>query len=1105
MAMRARLILAFVVLTAGVLAAQTFRGGILGTVTDSSGAAVADAKVTVTSVETGLSRSLQTDGEGNFHFSELPVGNYTVTATKSGFSTQTLKGVLVAVSADTRADIKLTPGQVQQVVEVNAENPLVDTSSATVGGTIEAQQLESIPVSGRDFTHVMSLVAGATADPAGVSESPGSFGYLSVNGNRGRSNNYLLDGTDMNDGFRNDPAVNEGGVFGVPATILPIDALESIPVISGAEAEYGRNSGGIVNIITKSGTNELHGSVFEYFRNNALDARNYFNARPGAQNSFHNNQFGGSIGGPIWKDHTFFFGAYEGQRERGGLPTSARVPTATDIQNAIDDVGFENPIAANLLAAHVWPAATVMDADGVGTFIGSTNFSNRLDSVIAKVDHHFRDSDVFTARYFFGDSFQSFPLALVGGGGLPGYNTTVPTRVQLVSLSLTHVISPKLLLEIRGGYNRFNEISFEPEDSAFDPTSVGLNTLNGSGDLGLPLISISGFGQIGANTSVPRGRVDTNWQYDTNLSYDRGRHNLKFGYEFRRTFVAGFFDSGYRSKISFASFDDFIAGIPSSGRQAQGFSRRHTHQNNHSFYAQDTFKATRRLTLNFGLRWDYFGVIGEKDGLFSNFNFDPANPMPVLTNQLYPKDYNNFAPRVSFAYDLFGSGKTVVRGGWGVYYDAFSQDFFVGQLPFNTFNAGPAYNGVGPAPVTFDFSPAAEAFTLVACGGNSIPVPNSGGLCTPPVFAQGDFSAADIFTVDQKLRTPYVQNYNFNVEHQLGTNVGFQIGYVGSSGRKLFRFVDLNQLCPPSPTSINCPAVTPPFPFEFINTFQSSASSTYNALQVQLKIRNMHGFNSSVNYTWSHSIDNASDGQDYVPNGSQPDNSYNPAAERANSNFDTRQRFTWTYSYEFPNPQTMKWLLGGWALDGVVSLTTGQPVNVNYLFEGDFNGSGEFFGRPDVVGNPFLGRHLPNTFLNANAFAVPCTWDASIGETGDCVPGTKHFGNLPRNAFAGPNYRDWDFSISKSQKLGERLTMQLRADFFNILNHPNFSNPLLPSFGVDFLNGGLPDANGRGTCLNPINTVCPIPISATPDVGSGNPFLGGGGPRNIQLAVKFTF
>jgi hypothetical protein len=254
----------------------------------------------------------------------------------------------------------------------------------------------------------------------------------------------------------------------------------------------------------------------------------------------------------------------------------------------------------------------------------------------------------------------------------------------------------------------------------------------------------------------------------------------------------------------------------------------------------------------------------------------------------------------------------------------------------------------------------------------------------------------------------------------------------------------------------------------------------------------MHGFNSSVNYTWSHSIDNASDGQDYVPNGSQPDNSYNPAAERANSNFDTRQRFTWTYSYEFPNPQTMKWLLGGWGVDGVVTLASGQPFNVNYLFEDDYNGNGEFFGRPDLIGDPFAGTSLPFKYLNVAAFAVPCNYDS---EAGTC-DGGQHFGNLPRNAFVAPHYRNFDFSLSKTQHLTERLTMQLRADFFNVFNHPNFSNPLLPSFGVDFLSNGI-SASGTGVGF--------LPITATPDVGSGNPFLGGGGPRSIQLAAKFTF
>lgn len=1094
--MKSRLILAFLFLCAGSLCAQTFRGGISGTVTDATGASVADAQVAATGAETGLTRTVRTDSAGNYVVNELPLGAYNVTVTKSGFRTATMKNIQVVAAADQRADFKLSPGQVQEIVEVTGEVPLVDTAGNTMGGTIEARQLSQLPVNGRDFTKVLTLVAGATSDPAAVSDSPGSFGYFSVNGNRGRSNNYLLDGTDMNDGYRNDPAINEAGVFGTPATILPVDALAEIPVISGAEAEFGRNSGGVVNIVTKSGTNNFHGSLFEYFRNSALDARNFFNPGPLAQDPFHNNQFGGSLGGPIWKDHTFFFLSYEGQRESGGISSPGHVPTSADIANAIATANAPgnpgaSPVMLNLLTMHYpWPQPNIApDANG-NNLIATTNFSNRVDSFIAKVDHHFGQGDVFTGRYYFGDSDQSFPLALVGGGGLPGFNTVTPTRVQIASLSLTHVFTPKLLMEVRFGYNRFAE-QFFPQDHTFDPASVGLNTVTGIGvkDLGLPLMEVSGEATVGANLSVPRGRVDTNWQYFTNFSYNTGRHNVKFGYEFRRTFVNGFFDAGYRGRLLFPDLVSFVEGAPSGSlttgnHQAMGDSHRLTFQNNHAFYVQDNFRLTERLTLNAGLRWDYFGVIGEEHDRFSNF--DPSIPGPVQVKQLYPKDYNNFAPRLSFAYDVFGNAKTVVRAGWGLFYDAFSQDFFVGQLPFNTFNPGPAYNFI-PGVSNIQFSGSAAVAVVPSAGGCALPniaVPNNPGLCAPPVFS--GFGATDIFTVDQKIRTPYVQNFNFNIEQQIGGPAAVQIGYVGSTGRKLFRYRDLNQTVGGGPL---------PFPdFVYINQFESTARSSYNSLQATLKLRNMHGLSGSINYTWGHSIDNASDGQDYVPNASQPDNSFRPDLERANSNFDTRQRFSFNYNYEFPKASHMQWLLNGWALDGVVVLATGQPVNVNYVFEGDFNGSDEFFGRPDVVGDPFAGRHFPTTFLNASAFAVPCVWDPVAGA---CVSGTQHFGNLPRNAFVGPSYHNWDFSLAKTTALSERVNMQLRVDFFNILNHTNFSNPLLPGFAVDFLNGSLPDARGRG--------IGSIPITATPDVGSGNPFLGGGGPRNIQLAVRFTF
>ena len=393
--MNLRRVLLVVVLLTVAAVGQSFRGGILGTVTDASGASVPDAKVTATNNGTGLVRETTTDADGNFSFTELPLGTYFITATKTGFRTQTATDIQVAVEGPQRANVILTPGRVEEKIEVQADVPLVETSSNTLGGTIQAEQFQQLPVNGRDFMKMLTAVPGANADPSSVNDSPGSFGVFSVNGNRGRSNNFLLDGTDMNDGFRNDNAINEGGVFGIPATLLPVDAIDEMAILNNTEAEYGRNSGSIVNIVTKSGTNSLHGSVFEYFRNNALDARNYFNCAEaqcasgvagGPQNPFHNNQFGGSLGSPIVKDKTFFLFSYEGQRERVAFPAPATVPSQAQIV-ANTPAGGINPIIQNILNTNPWGPlpATGSNADLSQNVEVNTPSTNRLDSLITKI------------------------------------------------------------------------------------------------------------------------------------------------------------------------------------------------------------------------------------------------------------------------------------------------------------------------------------------------------------------------------------------------------------------------------------------------------------------------------------------------------------------------------------------------------------------------------------------------------------------------------------------------------------------------------------------------------------------------------------------------
>ncbi len=1117
--MKLRLVTVFLFLAVVTLVAQTFRGTILGTVTDASGALVAGATVKARNVGTGQERTTATSADGSYAIPELPIGTYAVTISQSGFQTAVANNVEVSVAGERRVDAQLKTGDVAVKVEVAGDLlPQVETTSAQLGGTLTSEAIKDIPVNGRDYTKLIYLNPGIAGSPDQISDSPGSFGTFSMNGSRGRANNFLLDGTDMNDGYRNDPAINEAGVFGDPATILPIDAIAELRVLSNGEAEYGRNSGAVVNIVTKVGTNQLHGSVMEYNRTSSVGgARNFFNT-VGSQDPFHNNQFGGSLGGPIVKDKTFFYANYEGQRESGAQSGTSCVPDPRQIAADLDG-GAPNEVIGALLARNPWPTPNKPDPEYdpsnavyetgcrtdpdtgalVTNLATSTRFKNRVDSVIAKIDHNFNQTNLLTGRYYFGDSDQSFPFAQLAGGLLPGFNTVTPTRVQLVSLSWVKVVNPNQVNEARLGWNRFAE-GFFPEDQAFDPSSIGLNTGVGPYEGGLPAINVGDFSQIGATNGVPRNRVDANWHFIDNYSWKSGRHDVKFGYEFRRTTIMQVLENTFRGKLSFDDLTGFLNGQPSDGGQRAGNTRRHTSENSHAFYIQDSFRWTPRLTLNLGLRWDYFGVVNEKSNLF--YRFDPATETEVPVGQLYDKDYNNFAPRIAFAYDVTGKGKTVVRGGWGMYYDAFAQDIFLGHFPWNCFFCpGPAYAGVGPAAIT----------SLGLFGGALDP--------NNPVYDTANPTPnPEFFGADPKMRTPYVQNFNLNVQQSLGGRTVFQVGYVGTKGTRLFRCRDINQpsqdqitaadlACVPNPLNgVFCPSgygVPRQFPDAlpfYINQEESAASSIYHALQTSLRTTSLHGLTSQVNFVWSHSTDDASDSEDFTPNQAQPQNSAAASRlDRGNSSFDIRRRFTWNFAYDFP-----KWggsiakVKNGWGIDGVLSLQDGQPFHLNYFFEGDYSGAGQGFDRPDVIAPIHYGS-LPFNFLDMTSFAAPCTWgntpnDGSSDET-NCVPGTRHFGNLGRNSLRGPAFKEFNFSISKNTAITERVNLNLRAEFFNVLNHPNFSNPILPAFIAD---AGSPDpGTGQHTGF--------YPLAATGDVGIGNPFLGGGGPRGVQFAAKITF
>jgi hypothetical protein len=877
-----------------------------------------------------------------------------------------------------------------------------------------------------------------------------------------------------------------------------------------------------------------------------MDARNFFNPTDQPKAPFHNNQFGGSLGGPIIHDKTFFYADYEGQRERGGSVSLDCVPDPAQITA---DGGATNSVTAALLK--FWPKPNIPGTFGTGLSADNgcpegpnasvvTPFDNRVDSVIGKIDHSFNQNNLLTGRYYYSNSAQDFPLALSPTGGqLPGFDTHTPTVVDLVSISLVSTVSPTKTNEARFGWNRFKE-SFLPEDANFEPSSIGLCAASNapgapspvigptcSGDSiansGLPVINVSGFSQIGATASDTRHRIDTNWQAFDNFSWIKGSHSIKFGYEFRRTTINTMVQSHFRGALDFSDLSDFASGTIDGGSQFFGNPQRNTYENSHGLYIQDAYRINSRLTLNAGLRWDYNGVIGEKNALASECVIS-AGPTCTLTQLgtgglskgLYNPDYKDFAPRLNVAYSL--TSKTVVRAGWGIFYDSPYMSLFITNSVNNSVYAyGPLFNPFGPAAIFS--SPTAATI-----------VPGQ------PVFEAlpaGSSPTGDITTVNRAdMKTPYMENFNLNIEQQISNKISVQVGYVGSQGHRLYRFVDINQ---PSHATINAsdlscaggpgvalgsgcefaPTVYTVVPSTtntaYINQDEASANSNYNSLQASLRVASWHGLTTSANFVWSHSIDNASDGADFEPNASQPNDSTQPNLERANSNFDIRRRFTWNYVYQFPS-RSGDWsrLTNGWGLDGSLTLQDGQPFQLNYDYDGNYDGSGEFFERPDVVGPIQVNSSNPLQFLNLNSFAVPCTLHDGTDTTADnCNAGSRHFGDLGRDSLRGPSFKQFDFSVFKDTKLKEQLTMQLRVEVFNIFNHPNFANPFLPLGIAPANNNGISNGSAGscgGTAIVPLGVSCGyLPITTTADVGPGNPFLGGGGPRGIQLAAKFSF
>jgi hypothetical protein len=1126
--------------------AQTFRGAISGTVTDPSGAVIPNAQVKATETATGLEHNTVTTTDGDFSFQDIPLGLYKVTVTAAGFPPYTVDKVDVAAGSIFSLPIKLSMQQQSTTVEVSAAALSLDTSSATQSTTISTQMVQDLPLNGRDFTQMIALAPGYSGYSVG--------GYGSLNGTRPNQMNWQIDGVDNNDFWHNIPAVNQGGVSGIAGTVMPVDAVDEFSAQTQSGAEAGRNAGGTVNLVLKAGGNQIHGSAYYYWRNEIFSDPSPFycsglnpacpSTNPTRSPELRNENYGGTVGGPIIKEKFFYFVGFEKQQYIIGLSGVATEPSQAFVNNALavlNNFGVApSQISVNMLGAlcaacpgastgqGLWPtsgASSILDLPATtSNFFSSSPSTGYSYNGVLKLDYNFTPNEHLSARMFNGQGSQTAPLGTstalaVASSNLPFYFERAPIHVQNYTLVLNSIFTPTLTNQVLFGVNYFNQ-TFRDANASFDTVGMGLlqspdALINGKPIFGAPNIAIvppsgGGFEQVGI--TPPEGRNDITGMLEDVVSYSRGKHQFRFGGEMRQGHVNEFY---YRQSLGKFVFDgtqgpwanscgatptavcldtlalaDFLAGDVSNSGVTVGNAERTVTVNGLSFFGADQWQVTRKLNINLGLRWEYFGPLHNDSQDLAVFV--PGKALVVQGNGIsgiFPPDKNNFAPRFGFAFQPTAKNDLVVRGGVGVFYDQINMNPFLDYRPPNSAADGLEDNPAGPKAVSL--------YSIPICGANAtggynwsavqqpicpVGTPNqgtvnpsssiypgvntcvTGNVATDPGCVNGPFG---IYSVGQNFRAPYIFNYNLQIEKSLGSAAIFQIGYVGSSAHKLSVMQNINQVPltgGPRPFAAEYPA------FGDINQLNSVGNSNYNSLQTTFKLRSWHGLTSQVSYTWGHELDEVSEYRGVIPL-----DSTNLKAEYGNGDYDTRNSFTASFIYDVPKaPWAHGWtekVFNNWQLSSLWVLHGGQPFNIT----GTTNRPGL-----DVIANPFAG--VSHTFsaagggeqwVNPAAFCVP----GAVGCTGPTDP----LGDLSRNKYYGPSFKDFDFSIFKNIAITERVRLQLRGEIYNIGNHINLASGAgAVSGSTGFITDTIGDFNGA-------------------------PGLGPGEPRNAQLVAKIIF
>ncbi|MGC1417859.1 MAG: carboxypeptidase regulatory-like domain-containing protein [Candidatus Acidiferrum sp.] len=1052
--------------------AQTYRGAINGAVTDPSGAVVPNVQVMAKEKSTGIDHSTMTTSDGQFAFQDLPVGLYSVIVTAAGFPVLTIDDILVGQGAIYTLPAKLTLSQQATTVEVSAAALTLDTTSETQTTLITGTDLQALPLNGRDFTQMIAVAPGFGGYSAG--------GFGSVNGTRANQVNWQIDGVDNNDLWHNVPAVNQGGVLGIAGIVLPIDSIDQFSVQTQAAPESGRNPGGTVDLALKSGGNDFHGTAYFFIRNEAFAAASPFSD---TKKENRNQQYGFSVGGPLLKDRLFFFATFEKQRFTIGLPGLGTEPSL-DYQAAALDVlanpggkyGAYAPVTPNpvttALIADLLPSYAVNGPAAPNNYSSPDPEYGYSYNGLVKIDYKINDKNNFSFHYFVGQGNQVAPV----GSQIKDYYEVAPIHVSNYAASWSSALTPRLSNQLLAGVNYFRQI-FSDFNTNFDLAGDGLNLYNGFNLAGAPNIEITGFDPIGL--TPPEGREDITGHLTDVASYTVGKHQFRFGGEFRRAQLEEFY---HRHALGNFVFDgsqgpwagntaiesnvlalaDFMAGDVFRSSIAVGDPTRLVFVKTFALFAQDAWQFNQKLSLNYGLRWDYEGPLGDDKKDLSVF--DPDKGGLVFQGagiaSVYPKDFRNFSPRVGFAYKVGDKGDLVVRGGFGVYFDTPNLNPFLDNRPANGAPNGLEGNAAGPTPVQ---TIPANGFTILS----GVPIFSPTG--TSCATGNGCGQVFNVFSVSQNFRTPYSYNYNLNIEKSMGSSLLLQVGYVGSASHRLMTTADINQ---PAlgvyATDADQQAARPffaQFPdFGVINEIQTNGNANYNSLQAVLKVRQWHRFSGQFTYTWAHGLDDMTQYR-----GTLPQDSFNLKADYGNMDYDTRHKFTGALNYDLPNAPKFKYLLNGWSLNSLLVFGTGQPFTV--FSSQDTTGTGEGEQRADQISNPFAGvSHAFNkngvTWINPAAFVDP-------------APGT--FGTSPRNGYYGPGYASVDFSVVKNTRITERVSTQFRIEMFNLFNRVNLAPPS--------------NTNGSGLGIT----------ADTIGDWNGAPGLGPGEAFNMQLGLKIIF